>query len=91
MIIIGTSNARPTSTGVDNGVDVNVTLIVDGVEHRGEVTLTPAQDGRPTFEAYGSDPSMWVSGALWGIIRDLPDYRSVLSGIEARAAETARG
>lgn len=56
---------RPTTTGVEGGVDVPVTVYTpNGATLSGEVTLAPAQDGRPVYQAYGQSPDQWVSGAL---------------------------
>ena len=52
---IWTDNVRPTTTGVDRGVDVDVEVeLADGTLLDGAVTLAPAADGRPVYEAFGS-------------------------------------
>jgi hypothetical protein len=84
----GTS--RPTTTGVEGAVDVPVTLQIAGRTVRGEVTLLPADDGRPVFERWG-DADHWVSGDLLRELRELPhhEYRDALTTIEAAASKAA--
>jgi len=94
QIKVYASNARPTTTGVEAGVDVDVSVTLpDGREIDGEVTLLPAEDGRPRFEAWGS-PENWMS---WGLLRDLRAMtdgnagalRDILSDIASAAGDAA--
>lgn len=99
QIQIQASNARPTTTGVNGAVDVNVHVTLpDGREVRGEVTLCPAEDGRPVYESWGGGADHWVSGGLLaelyavaegdtGIDREA--LRTMLREIEAAAQEEA--
>jgi hypothetical protein len=87
------SNARPSSTGVDNGVDVDVTIswFGTGKTARGTVTLVPHEDPQAGLGAWGA-PDNWVSGGLLlelaGLSRD--EYRAALAAIEAEAVWVAR-
>jgi len=84
------SRPRSTTTGVDNGVDVDVRVTLAGSTYDGEVTLAPAQyDGR--LCAYGNQPDMWISGALLKVLKRLgdADFRAALNAIEAEAADVA--
>lgn len=88
---VSASNARPTSCGVTDGVDVDVTITLDGERYCGEVTLAP--DHRGKYVAYGNAADMWVSGALLARLQrgDGGTYnlRDVLNEIEAEAARVA--
>lgn len=81
------SNARETDTGVLNGKDIDVLVMIDGLDLRGEVTLVPDHSGR--YVAFGNEPSMWVSGALLAKLEKTlgPDLSEALNEIEATAAE----
>lgn len=66
---VAASCPTPTTTGVDHGIDLDVTVTLsDGSELEGEVTLVPAQDGRPEYEVYGppgdGGAEYWVSSGL---------------------------
>jgi hypothetical protein len=84
-------NARPTDTGVRRGVDVNVTVVLGDRTIEGEVTLLPAVDGRPRYEAWEAGPDNWVSGGLLGELHALSDVKfgEALDEIEAAASEVA--
>lgn len=84
------SNPRATSTGVDNGVDVDVEVTVGDLFRSASVTLLPADDGRPVYEAWG-DPDHWVDGGTLRVLRalDHDTYRAALNAIEAAASHVA--
>lgn len=64
MVKVIASKPRPTTTGVDRGVDVDVTVtMLDGHKVDGEVTLLPREDGTPTYDSWGSTDN-WLGGAL---------------------------
>ena len=83
-------SARETSTGVDEGIDVDfLVTFADGTEISGEVTLLPAQyDGR--LSAWGA-PDNWVSGAALAKLKkfDNEDFTELLGEIEAATREVA--
>ena len=92
------SNARGTDTGVRDGVDVDVAVtLCSGLVVEGEVTLAPDHTG--SLVAYGSDPSMWVSGRLLAAVErecstdggriHAGAYRAVLDQIESAAVRLA--
>jgi hypothetical protein len=85
------SNARPTETGVDRGVDVDFVLTIDGATLNGEVTLLPAEDGSLVYRAWGSCPDHWLDGRTVTALRDLPndEYRTVLDAIEDATSKEA--
>jgi hypothetical protein len=52
--ITAVAGAVSETTGVEGGVDVDVTVTFpDGSECDGEVTLLPAEDGRHVYESWG--------------------------------------
>jgi hypothetical protein len=67
---------------------VTVTL-PDGRAVTGEVTLLPAADGRPVYEAWG-EPSAWVEEGLLRALRTAyparRDFRAALEEVEAMAS-----
>lgn len=66
------SNPRPTTCDYRGGYDVDVTVSIGGcVLPAGEVTLAPAQDGRPCYEAIAPYADGWVSGALLASLSSL--------------------
>ncbi len=84
-------DATETTTGVERGLDVPVTVTLpDGREVEGEVTLLPAEDGRPTYESWG-EPDHWVDGRLLRELRkafpDYSDLRKILARLAAIAGE----
>lgn len=85
-ITVVASNPRPTETGADGGVDVDVVVTVRG---DGDVR---DQRGRPVYEAWG-DPSMWLwldgktLESLYAL--DASVLRDALEKIEAEAARVA--
>lgn len=85
---IAVSEARPTDTGVDSGLDVNVTLTIGDLEVEGEVTLAPHSDPREKgrYVAYGDSPETWVTDSILRHLRKRDDWRAVLNLIEAAAA-----
>jgi hypothetical protein len=87
-ISVATSVATETTTGVEGGKDVDVTVTVDGVDYDGEVTLVPDASG-DGWRAYGDTADTWVSGDLLDKLTAACgiDLRSVLSAIESAAAE----
>ena len=86
-IRVKASHARATRTGVIAGVDVDVSVFVDGQPFPdGEVTLVRSQND---WEGYGSHPSHWVSGALLAAIPEDERCKPILDAIEAKAAEVA--
>lgn len=66
MVIAG--NAAESVTGVDDGIDVQFVLSLDGVEHSGEVTLLKDRDG--DWWSWGS-LDHWLDGRTVGLLRDL--------------------
>lgn len=93
-INVSASNPRPTSTGVARGVDLDVVVeFPDGLEARGEVTLLPAEDGRPEYDSWGR-PDHWVCGPLLEALEnasggDQRVLRDMLGEISAAAAAVA--
>ena len=91
---ITASNARPTNTGTDRGIDVSIRVEGPGaLDAMGVVTLLPAEDGRPVYTSWG-EPEMWVSGAMLGTLRVVAEgaaagLRDMLDEIEAAAAVEA--
>lgn len=80
-IAVVAHNPRPTSTGVLNGIDVDVAVSLgdDPEQIEGEVTLVPSQsDG--SLVTYGDALDHWMSGEL---VRRLSGY---MSESELRAA-----
>jgi len=66
MTSIIISTIRPTTTGVRSALDVTVT--VNGIE--GEATVAP--DGiNGGYAVYGDDVTMWLSGNLCRLPRDV--------------------
>lgn len=86
-------NPRPTATGVERGVDVDVVVSYRGKEFVGEVTLLPHEDGRPGYGRWGSTDH-WVSNGLLADLQghcDEDELARSLDVIEAAAAEAAKG
>jgi hypothetical protein len=84
------SGVRPTDTGVDGGVDLDVTCEINGLSHEGEVTLVPSRNGE--YVAYGNSADMWVSGGLLSWLADIDEGRELadlLSDLESVAARSA--
>lgn len=88
-IAVEASHARPSTTGVDDGYDVDVCVTLpDGTEIDGEVTLL-----RRTWEvnspwgAWGT-PNNWLDGRTLASLRELDhdDYRDALDAIESAAS-----
>ena len=63
---ITTSNIRPTTTGVRGALDIDVT--VDGIS--GEATVC-ADEINGGYCVYGTDVSMWLTGNLHHLGRDV--------------------
>jgi hypothetical protein len=84
---VAASVATETTTGVQGGLDVDVTVTIDGVDHEGEVTLVPdAINGGHC--AYGPSADYWVSGGLLKVLQDSfegASFREALSKIESAA------
>lgn len=86
---------RPTTMGVEGGVDVPVTVYAPGGAClTGEVTLAPSGDGRRVYVAYGSDAGHWVSGALLAQLERMAEgrnwmMRTYLGQLEAAASAKA--
>lgn len=88
-ITVGT--ATETTTGVDGGVDVDVTVTLsDGAELSGEVTLVPDRAAPGEWRPYGDEPSMWVESSLLVGLGRCDDLTAALSAIESAANEEAR-
>lgn len=63
----------------------------EDVTIEGEVTLVPAQDGSPTYEAYGMDPNAWISAPLLSALSDALDGEAFSDALrEIRAAAAAQ-
>jgi len=88
-VVAGT--ASPTTTGVEGGIDVDFTLTLNGVEHEGEVTLLPHEDGRPGYSSWGA-PDNWVDSRTLRAIRDLDRdvYSDILDAILAETSPEAK-
>lgn len=88
-IEVSASIATETTTGVERGLDVSVTVTIDGRDIEGEVTLVPREDGSPGYASWGSSPDFWVSGGLLRELEALPgeDFRAALAEIESAAAK----
>ena len=82
---IETGKVVAGTTGA-GGWDVDVTVILDGVRHEGEVTLLPAKSDGVTPSAWGG-PENWISNGLLGVLRDLDSdsFSDVLGEIEMAA------
>jgi hypothetical protein len=88
-IDVTASNVRPTDTGVRHGVDVDVTVAIDGRTMGGEVTLVPGDYDRTRYVAWGA-PDNWVDSRLLAWLPDGRDaLRECLDAIEAEASATA--
>jgi hypothetical protein len=84
------SNPRPTDTGTRRGVDIDVSVTLpDGRVIDGEVTLCPAEDGRPVYESWGPSADFWVSGKLLQELFSVEAYRDTLDAIESAASDVA--
>lgn len=79
--------ASPSTTGVDDGLDLDVTVC--GIH--GEVTLIPSEDGGG-FGSWGQR-SNWVSGSLLRALDELvveeDDVRRILAEVASRAGAEA--
>lgn len=86
---VAASAATETTTGVERGLDVDVTVTIDGIDHEGEVTLLPdEQTGE--YGAWGQ-PANWISGSLLRVLETEfsgSDFRGALSQIESAARAT---
>jgi hypothetical protein len=86
------SHPRPTTTGVERGVDVDVDVYgADGdIVCSGGVTLLPAADGRSHYESWG-ERSNWMSSELvrWSDAQE-DDIRARTDIEEAAAAAAGR-
>ena len=80
--------ARKTTTGVE-GINVRFVLTLDGVEHDGEVTLLPHEDGRPGYGRWG-DRNHWLDGRTVALLREREDDGDILDAIEGACAPVAR-
>lgn len=68
--------ATETTTGVERGMDVTFAAhLPSGATIEGEVTLRPAEDGRPVYERWGSLDH-------WMDARSISALRAALSGGE---------
>lgn len=87
---VSATRARPTTTGVDGGYDVDISVFFRGRQlPAGEVTLVPGEphdhNAPRRWSAWGS-PEQWVSGAMLAAI-DPDDMREVLDAVERAAAD----
>jgi hypothetical protein len=80
-IEITVTAVRPTTHGVRDGIDVDLT--VDGIA--GGATVAP-DEVNGGFAVYGNDVSMWLSGKL---VQAFGDDRTALREIAAHACEAA--
>jgi hypothetical protein len=92
-LIVVASGVRPTDTGASGrqgpGVDLDIKVTLpDGRVLDGEVTLLPAEDGRPKYAVWGV-PENWLDSRTWRVVRELPNYREVLDAIEVAAVDAA--
>lgn len=70
VVDVDASHPRKSETGVERGVDVDVTIeLSDGRTLDGEVTLLPCADGRPGYETWG-DRSNWLDNAVLRVLQD---------------------
>lgn len=85
---IETGDASMTTTGVEGGIDVGFTLVVDGVRHEGSCTLLPADDGRRAYESWG-DMDHWLDGRTCAVVRDIGERREALDLISVECGPVA--
>lgn len=80
---IAATNPRPSTT-VDGGMDVDITVTLDGTRHTGTVTLTRNHEGE--WSSIGDGADCWVSPEL---LAALPDegLRETLIAIRDAASE----
>ena len=80
--------ARHTTTGVENGVDVEFSFAGYGLSIEGEVTLIPDRNG--DWASWGA-PSNWLSSEALEQLLALADndFRAALNAIEAATAREA--
>jgi hypothetical protein len=71
-ITVEAGSARPTSTGVERGMDVRFDATIGDVELSGEVTLLPHEDGRRGFGRWGTVDN-WLDGRTVATLRAMPD------------------
>lgn len=68
---------RKTSTGVDDGLDVRIALVLPfqkGIQE-GDVTLAPADFAPHRYRAYGATADTWIAGSLLRTLRECyPDF-----------------
>lgn len=89
-IVVDAAHARETETGVEGGMDVDVSVSVDGLELSGGVTLVRDHTGE--WSSWGSRDH-WVSGDLLQLMGShMSDARciEVLDAIEGAAARACR-
>jgi hypothetical protein len=84
----------PTDTGVEGGVDVDLTVALsDGTELSGSVTLVRDRDSRGMWRAYGDEPSTWVEAqlldALAARLGHGSDLTVALAAVESEAVGAA--
>lgn len=85
MLIEATaSHPAPTSYGVENGIDVDVELTVDGRTWSGGVTLVPDHTGE--YNSWGG-PEHWLSQELQDAASESSDFRAVCEEIRAAAVQ----
>ena len=92
-IEVAVGRVSKSTTGVEEGVDVNFMLTIDGVEHEGEVTLL-RHEQTGDWSSWGSLDN-WLDGRTCNLLRDLPkDVRDeardeILSATSAAAEREA--
>lgn len=92
VVVVSATNPGPTKHDVEGGVDVQVSIEIDGARIDGEVTLAPSDYDR-RLSSWGQ-PDCWVGGTLLAPIDrlglDRNSYAEVLSEIESAAQAAAR-
>jgi len=79
-----------TTTGVERGMDVTVAAVLPGYDViEVEVTLLPAEDGRPVYERWGTTLDHWMDGRSIKILHAVlsgPRLSDAIDAIEAAAS-----
>lgn len=81
--------ATETTTGVERGMDVTFAArLPSGATVEGEVTLLPAEDGRPVYESWGALDNWMDSRSIKQLRAELSgdDLSNAISAIEAAAS-----
>jgi hypothetical protein len=84
--------ATQTTTGVERGMDVTVSARLPGATIEVEVTLLPAEDGRPMYERWGALDN-WMDSRSIKLLRAAVSGSNLSDAIDAieAAASAACG